>query len=107
MKAIAYWSSFQCSSYVAGQMILWLKHEADVNGTFTVSQINIIPTGVQAVSIVAGIAATSMVMVYPFWAVLSVVAGVLFFANLCLVAWDIPTGLHCEQSNRIGVGGLY
>ena len=106
MKKIAYQSSFQCSSYVAGQMILWLKHEADVNGTFTVSQINMIPTGVQAVSIVAGIAATSMVMVYPFWAVLSVVAGVLLFANLCLVAWDIPTGLHCKRSNRIEIEGI-
>lgn len=83
-------------------MILWLKHEADVNGTYTISQINMIPTGVQLVSIVAGIVSTSMVMVYPFWAVLSVVAGVLLFANLCLVAWDIPTSLHCEYRGEIG-----
>lgn len=77
-------------------MILWLKDEADRNGTYTIEQINQIPTGVQAVSIVAGISATSMVMVYPFWAVMSVVGGILFFANLCQVAWDIPTGLHCK-----------
>ncbi|KAI9896777.1 hypothetical protein N3K66_007799 [Trichothecium roseum] len=88
---------FQCTSYVAGQMILWLKHEADVNGTYTISEINMIPTGVQLVSIVAGIVSTSMVMVYPFWAVLSVVAGVLLFANLCLVVWDIPTSLHSPK----------
>jgi hypothetical protein len=88
-------SSFQCTSYVAGQMILWLKEEADLNGTWTVSQINQIPTGVQAVSIFAGILATSLVMVYPFWAVMSVVASVLLFGNVCLLVWDIPVGLKC------------
>jgi hypothetical protein len=76
-------------------MILWLKQEADLNGTWTVSQINQIPTGVQAVSIFAGILATSLVMVYPFWAVMSVVASVLLFGNVCLLVWDIPVGLKC------------
>ena len=90
--------SFQCTSYVAGQMILWLKDSADKHGTWTVSEINMIPTGVQCVSIVVGILATSLVMVYPFWAVMSVVAAVLLFANLCLLAWDIPIGLHCQCS---------
>lgn len=77
-------------------MIIWLKYEADMNGTWTVPQINMIPTGVQAVSIVFGILTTSLVMIYPMWAVMSVVSAVLFFANACLLAWDIPVGLHCE-----------
>lgn len=81
-------------------MILWLKQEKDLHGTYTVEQINMIPTGVQAVSIVAGIAATSLIMVYPFWAVLSTVAGVLFFSNVCLLVWDIPTGLKCKFQIR-------
>lgn len=53
-------------------MILWLKDSADKFGTWTVEEINMIPTGVQCVSIVFGIIATSLVMVYPFWAVISV-----------------------------------
>lgn len=76
-------------------MILWLKDQADTHGTWTVSQINMIPTGVQAVSVFAGILATSLVMVYPFWAIMSVVAAVLLFGNVCLLVWDIPTGLKC------------
>ncbi|KAL4891175.1 MFS general substrate transporter [Aspergillus ambiguus] len=93
---------FQCTSYVAGQMILWLKDNADKHGTWTVSQINMIPTGVQGVSIFAGIIATSLVMVYPFWAVMSVVAAVLFFANVCLLAWEIPIGLHFTAYYLLG-----
>ncbi|KAK1145244.1 hypothetical protein N8T08_004397 [Aspergillus melleus] len=94
--------TFQCTSYVAGQMILWLKDSADKYGTWTVSEINMIPTGVQCVSIVVGILATSLVMVYPFWAVMSVVAAVLLFANLCLLAWDIPVGLHFTAYYLLG-----
>ncbi|KAJ0335777.1 hypothetical protein COL922a_008791 [Colletotrichum nupharicola] len=91
---------FQCTSYVSGQMALWLKHEADLNGTWTVAQINTIPTGVQAIAIVAGVLATSLCMIYPIWCVMCVVAAVLFFANLCLLIWDIPLGLHYDNEAR-------
>lgn len=74
-------------------MIIWLK-EGDE--TWTVAQINMIPTGVQAVSIVFGILTTSLVMIYPMWAIMSIVSAILFFANACLLAWDIPLGLHCR-----------
>ncbi|KAL4940087.1 hypothetical protein BDV06DRAFT_230609 [Aspergillus oleicola] len=93
---------FQCTSYVAGQMILWLKDQADTHGTWTVSQINMIPTGVQAVSVFTGILATSLVMVYPFWAVISVVAVVLLFANVCLLVWNIPTALKFTAYYLLG-----
>ena len=39
--------SFQCTSYVTGQMALFLKHEAEMHGTYTIQQINVYPTGVQ------------------------------------------------------------
>ncbi|KAF5487717.1 Pantothenate transporter liz1 [Colletotrichum siamense] len=94
---------FQCTSYVSGQMALWLKHEADLNGTWTVAQINTIPTGVQAIAIVAGVLATSLCMIYPIWCVMCVVAAVLFFANLCLLIWDIPLGLHFAVYYMLGL----
>jgi hypothetical protein len=86
--------SFQCTSYVGGQMNIWLKYEADTHGTYTIPQVNIYPTGVQGVAIVTGILATSFCMVYPLWAVMTVVATCLLFANTCLLVWDIPLGLH-------------
>ncbi|KAM0807021.1 putative Major facilitator superfamily (MFS) profile domain-containing protein [Seiridium cardinale] len=92
--AVLSYVCFQCTSYVGGQMGLWLKYEADTHGTYTVSQINIYPTGVQAVAIVTGILSTSLCMIYPLWAIFTVVSTFLLFANVCLLVWDIPLGLH-------------
>jgi len=77
-------------------MALWLKDETAKHGTYSVEQINLIPTGVQGVAIVTGILATSLVMIYPMWIVFSVVTAILLFANICLLVWDIPFGLHCK-----------
>jgi hypothetical protein len=77
-------------------MQAWLKKEADMNGTYSIEEINLIPTGVQGVAIVTGILVTSLVMIYPMWAVFSVVTAVLLFANVCLRIWHIPLGLHCK-----------
>jgi hypothetical protein len=77
-------------------MALWLKDEATKHGTYTVEQINLIPTGVQGVAIVTGVLATSLVMIYPMWIVFSVVTSLLLFANVCLLVWEIPLGLHCK-----------
>jgi hypothetical protein len=96
--------SFQCTSYVGGQMALWLKYEASLHGTYTVAQINVYPTGVQAVAVVTGILATSLCMIYPLWAIFSVVAGVLLFCNVVLLIWDIPLGLHCEFLHERALG---
>ncbi|KAI0860068.1 major facilitator superfamily domain-containing protein [Xylaria cubensis] len=84
---------FQSSSYVTGQMALWLKYEKDNFGAFEQWQVNVYPTGVQAVAIVTGILATSLCMVYPLWAILSVVCGILLFSNVSLLIWNIPRGL--------------
>ncbi|ETS80960.1 hypothetical protein PFICI_08489 [Pestalotiopsis fici W106-1] len=92
--AVLTYICFQCTSYVGGQMNIWLKYEADTHGTYTIPQVNIYPTGVQGVAIVTGILATSFCMVYPLWAVMTVVASCLLFSNVCLLIWDIPLGLH-------------
>jgi hypothetical protein len=83
--------SFQCTTYVAGQMTLWLKDEG-----YSVAQINVYSTGVQGTAIAIGIIATNLVMVYPIWAIFSTIAATLLFCNVCLLVWHIPLGLHCK-----------
>ncbi|KAI1846640.1 hypothetical protein JX266_007213 [Neoarthrinium moseri] len=92
--AVLTYVCFQCTSYVGGQMNIWLKYEADTHGTYTIPQVNIYPTGVQGVAIITGILSTSLCMIYPLWAIMSVVAACLLFSNVCLLIWDIPLGLH-------------
>lgn len=77
-------------------MQAWLKKEADLHGTYSIEEINLIPTGVQGLAIVAGITITSLVMIYPMWIVFSCVTAVLLFANVCLRVWYIPLSLHCK-----------
>jgi len=86
---------FLSSSYPHGQMGLWLKDQASKFGTYSVPQINTIPTGAQGVSVVAAVLATSLCMVYPTWIVFTCVEAIFLFANICLLVWYIPTGLHC------------
>jgi len=88
---------FLSSSYPHGQMGLWLKDEAARHGTYTVPQINTIPTGAQGVSVVAAVLACSLCMVYPTWVIFTVVQSIFLFANICLMVWNIPVGLHCES----------
>ena len=33
-------------------------------------------------------------MVYPIWAVFSVLTTFILFSNVCLLIWNIPNGLH-------------
>ena len=51
-------SSFQLTTWVAGQMIVWVKS----TGEYSIEMINILPTGVQALAIVVGITVPSFVM---------------------------------------------
>ncbi|KAH8678939.1 major facilitator superfamily domain-containing protein [Tricladium varicosporioides] len=85
---------FQCSSYPSGQMGLWLKDEAKKHGTYSVAQYNTIPTGVQGVSIISAILATSLCMIYPLWLILSIVSSILLFSNVVLLVWNVPKDLH-------------
>lgn len=84
-------------------MALWLKDLATKYHAYTVGQINVIPTGAQGVSVVAALLATSLCMIYPLWTVFSVVQAIFLFANICLLIWDIPKGLHFASYYLLGV----
>ncbi|KAJ5742310.1 hypothetical protein N7533_011719 [Penicillium manginii] len=101
--AITTYICFQCTTYVGGQMALWLKHEAEKHGTYTIPEINTIPTGVQGVAVVTGILSTSLCMVYPIWTTFTVATVVLLFSNVVLLVWDIPVGLHFTAYYLLGM----
>jgi hypothetical protein len=84
-------------------MGLWLKDQAAKFGNYSVPQINTIPTGAQAVSVVSAILATSLCMVYPIWSIFSIVQLIFGFAVVCLLIWDIPKGLHFAAYYLLGV----
>ncbi len=83
--------SFQCTSYVSGQMTLWLQAEG-----YSVEKINYYSTGVQGTAIAIGIVATNLCMIYPIWVIFSIISCTLLFCNICLLIWNIPLGLHCK-----------
>lgn len=78
-------------------MALWLKDLANKYGTYTIPQVNTIPTGAQGVSVIAAILATSLCMVYPIWAIFTIIQGIFLFAVIVLLVWDVPVVLHCES----------
>ena len=78
-------------------MALWLKDLAAKYNSYTVPQINTIPTGAQGVSVVAALLATSLCMIYPLWSIFTIVEVIYMFANICLLIWVIPKGLHCKS----------
>ncbi|KAI6500956.1 hypothetical protein MCOR08_001802 [Pyricularia oryzae] len=94
---------FLSSSYPHGQMALWLKDQATKHGTYTVPQINTIPTGAQGVSVVTAVLATSLCMVYPTWAVFTAVQCLFLFANILLMVWSIPDGLKFFAYYLLGI----
>lgn len=77
-------------------MALWLKYEAKLHKTYSVEQINNLPTGAQAVSIIAGILATSLCMVYPIWIIFTLVVIIFLFALAVLLVWFVPLALKCK-----------
>jgi len=88
---------FLSSAYPNGQMGLWLKDEASKHGTYTIPQINTIPTGASGVSVVATVIACSLCMVYPTWLIFNIVEAICMFANICLMVWTIPVSLKCKS----------
>ncbi|KAK2746164.1 hypothetical protein FQN55_005793 [Onygenales sp. PD_40] len=94
---------FLSGAYPHGQMGLWLKDEAEKHGTYSVPQINTIPTGAQGVSVIAAVLATSLCMVYPIWAIFSLVHVIYIFAIIVLLVWYVPVGLHFASYYLLGV----
>lgn len=96
--------SFLSSSYPHGQMALWLKDLAAKHpGAYTIPQINTIPTGAQGVSVFAALLATSLCMIYPLWSIFSIVQAIYMFANIILLVWVVPKGLHFACYYLLGV----
>ncbi|KAL3422775.1 vitamin H transporter [Phlyctema vagabunda] len=91
--AVLTYTFFLSSGYPNGQMGLWLKSEAKNGAGWTIPQINTIPTGVSAVSVVFTIVLTSLCMLYPIALIISINQGILLFACICLLVWEIPIGL--------------
>lgn len=101
MGLLAY-TFFLSSSYPHGQMALWLKDQAaKFPGSYSVPQINTIPTGAQGVSVFAALLATSLCMIYPLWSVFSIVQTIYLIANILLLVWVIPKGLHCKLAKLL------
>ncbi|KAF2184029.1 MFS general substrate transporter [Zopfia rhizophila CBS 207.26] len=100
---VSAYTFFLSSSYPHGQMALWLKDLASKYGTYSVPQINTIPTGAQGVSVIAALLATSLCMTYPLWSIFSIVQAIYMFANVCLLVWVIPKDLHFTCYYLLGV----
>ncbi|KAF2874279.1 major facilitator superfamily domain-containing protein [Massariosphaeria phaeospora] len=100
---VAAYTFFLSSSYPHGQMALWLKDLATKHNAYTIPQINTIPTGAQGVSVIAALLATSLCIIYPLWAIFSIVQTIYLFANVCLLIWVIPKGLHFACYYLLGV----
>lgn len=70
-------------------MNLWLKAE----GKYSVEQINKLPTVTYGVQIVASWLGTTLAAVYPSWAIFGIASICCLFSTLCMIIWNIPTGL--------------
>uniref|UniRef100_A0A8H7NGQ0 Uncharacterized protein n=1 Tax=Bionectria ochroleuca TaxID=29856 RepID=A0A8H7NGQ0_BIOOC len=88
-------------------MALWLKDLGDHYGTYTVPQINTIPTGAQGVSVIGTLIATNLCMVYPTWAIYQIVMAIFMFANICMMVWDIPHDLKFFAFYMFGMSARY
>ena len=89
-------TSLLASTYPHGQMALWLKYELKLHKTYSLEQVTNLPTGAQAVSIVAGILATSLCMIYPIWLIFTIVAIIFLFGLVVLLIWHVSLALHCK-----------
>ncbi|KFY05912.1 hypothetical protein V491_08959 [Pseudogymnoascus sp. VKM F-3775] len=87
--AVITYVTFQCTTWVGGQMGLWVKSTHQ----YSVELINILPTGTQLLAIVVGVLIPQFAMVYPIWMPFTFAGIVLLFCNICLRIWSIPIGL--------------
>ncbi|KAI1866164.1 uncharacterized protein JN550_007853 [Neoarthrinium moseri] len=76
------------SSYPNGYMNLWLKAEG-----YSVVQINQLPTGINAGSIVASWLGSTLASIYPSWVIYTIASAAVVFSTACMTVWYIPTAL--------------
>lgn len=89
-----------CSSYPLSYMNLWLKSEG-----YSVVQVNRLPTVTYAINIVASWLGTTLAAIYPSWIIYTVVEACCVFSTICMIIWDIPTGLKFFAWYLYGVAG--
>ncbi|KAJ5646662.1 MFS general substrate transporter [Penicillium lividum] len=88
------------SSYPASYMNLWLKAEG-----YSVTQVNKLPTGIYAIQIVASWLGTTIAAIYPSWIIYSIASFGCLFSALCMIIWNIPTGLKFTAWYIFGLSG--
>ena len=89
-------------------MAIWLKALAKKHpGSYSIPQINTIPTGAQGVSVIAALLATSLCMVYPLWSIFSIVQTIYIVANISLLIWNISKAYHCKSCLRMRRSSTY
>ena len=89
-----------CSSYPISYMNLWLKAEG-----YSVLQVNRLPTVTYAINIVASWLGTTLAAIYPSWIIYTIVTTCSVFSTICMIVWDIPTGLHFFAWYLYGICG--
>ncbi|EED19237.1 pantothenate transporter, putative [Talaromyces stipitatus ATCC 10500] len=89
------------SSYPFSYMNLWLKSQ----GTYTVTQINDLPTVTYAIQIVASWLGTTLAAVYPSWLIYGIASFCCLFSTLCMIIWHIPSGLKFVAWYLFGLSG--
>lgn len=78
-------------------MQLWLSYESTTYGTYTVEQVNQIPTAAQGVALISAIMMSSLCMIYPVWVILTVIQAVTFFGMVVMLVWNVPFNLKCTS----------
>lgn len=76
------------SSYPSSYMNLWLKAEG-----YPVTKINQLPTVISAITIVASWLGSTLASIYPEWLIYTVASVCCLFSCICMIIWNIPTGL--------------
>ncbi|CAK7214554.1 hypothetical protein SCUCBS95973_002186 [Sporothrix curviconia] len=80
--------------------ILWLKAEG-----YSVVQVNRLPTVISAINIVASWLGTTLAAIYPSWIIYTFVSVCCVFSTICMIIWNIPTGLKFFAWYLYGVYG--
>lgn len=88
------------SSYPISYMNLWLKSEG-----YSVVQVNRLPTVTYAINIVASWLGTTLAAIYPSWIIYTVIETCCVFSTICMIIWNIPTGLKFFCWYLYGVAG--
>ncbi|KAJ5173128.1 hypothetical protein N7492_005721 [Penicillium capsulatum] len=88
------------SSYPSSYMNLWLKSEG-----YSVTKINQLPTVISAITIVVSWLGTTLAAIYPEWIIYTVASACCLFSCICMIIWNIPTGLKFVAWYLFGASG--